>query len=516
MREPTLEDVSRAEVSTDGKIRDFLAMYGSLECVVTRTGAVFLVEDKNTPRRVVKALLELVGQVHRAKRLVMVTPLDYQKWNGEHKPQSGRAVASERREANKTVQYVFERAIDARASDVYLDIYREHSSLAFRTYGFKRDVQEFGREDGKALARSMWSMGQSTQYDESGTCDTTFEVEHGGKMYRVRGNSMKDVRGNSVVCRVRDPSFVLSLEDSGYSDDQVEDIRRMCAAPGGLILITGETNSGKSTTLASLMASLPASQKVIEVADPVEVEMAHVTHVEINHYHEDAEEQFQGVLAALVRQNPDTLVLGEIRDGQTAAAAETMAIQGKRVFSTLHTQTCASAIPRLANLGVSESLLGTRSFLAGIVNQNLVPVVCPSCGLAGHPEPDAERRYRVLFGEGAPLRYINEKGCDECRGGVSGQTLVAEVYPLCVEREGRAHAFIADGKLAQLEAYMRKGAVGGRGCETKHQHAASKIAAGLVDPVETERIIGELHPTDVAEVANVVALPNRGRERAER
>ena len=144
-------------------------------------------------------------------------------------------------------------------------------------------------------------------------------------------------------------------------------------APGGLILITGETNSGKSTTMAALMDSSSRNQRMIEIADPCEVEFDHCTHVELDHYRDDAGEAFKNILAATVRQNPDALVLGEIRDEITAQAAQNMAIQGKRVFSTLHTQSCVAAIPRLASFGVDHHLLSLREFIAGIVNQNLVP-----------------------------------------------------------------------------------------------------------------------------------------------
>ena len=408
---------------------------------------------------------------------------------------------------------MFGRAVEERASDVYLDVRRDRALLAFRTYGFKRPFDEISRDDGLALARSIWALGTNAQFDESGVCDVAFDFEHGGRLYRIRGNSMKEVRGNSVVCRVRDPSFVLPLGKSGYAPVQVRQIERMCRAPGGLILITGETNSGKSTTLASLMAAMPATQKVIEVADPVEVVMNHVTHVEIEHYGDDAEQRLRENLAALVRQNPDTLVLGEIRDEASATAAKDMAIQGKRVLSTLHTQSCVAAVPRLVNLGVPPSLLGARAFLAGIVNQNLFPVVCPSCGLAKHPDPNVDARYRSLFGD--RVRFLNATGCDGCRDGVVGQTLVAEVYPLCLDRSGRAHDLVGAGRLAELERYMRRNGADGHGCISKHRHAAGKVATGEIDPEQTERIIGEFGGEDLedrcGELVELRRLGSRGR-----
>lgn len=490
-----LQDVRAGDECTDRAVREFLRVHGGrLECVVAADGTVFAVRG-GLSRRVGRALLNMVRGSLGAARLVEVTPLDYAQWKEANRPRLGAAAAVARNPANRTVEFVFGRAVEERASDVYLDVRRDRAALAFRIYGFRRPFDELSRDDGLALARSIWALGTNAQFDESGVCDVAFDFEHAGRQYRIRGNSMKEVRGNSVVCRVRDPSFVLPLEESGYAPAQVRQIARMCRAPGGLILITGETNSGKSTTLASLMAAMPATQKVIEVADPVEVVMDHVSHIEIERYGEGAEQRLIQNLAALVRQNPDTLVLGEIRDAPSARAAKDMAIQGKRVLTTLHAQSCVAAVPRLANLGVPRSLLGAHAFLAGIVNQNLVPVVCGSCGLAGHPDPVVDARYRTLFGE--RVRFVNAAGCGECYGGVAGQTLVAEVYPFCLDRTGTSHDLIGAGRLVELERYMRRNGADCNGCMSKHQHAAAKAAAGEIDPEYTERIIGEFNGEDV-------------------
>ena len=500
-----LEDLQPAEQCTDSEVKNFLAAQGGrLECVVSADGTVFSVEGA-LHRRVARALLQCVEERVGRAEIVEVTPTEFGRWLHRARPRSAAEQVAASKEANNTVQYIFGAAIERKASDVYLDIRDGHAAVAFRTFGFSRPFERFSREAGMELATAIWAQGDNTQFEAGRVCDVAFDFEHEGRGYRIRGNSMKEVRGNSVVCRIRDPSFVLPLEDSGYAPEQVRQIQRMCRAPGGLILITGETNSGKSTTLGSLMAAMPPTQKIIEVADPVEVLMEHVTHVEIQHYGEDAAEKLEESLTALVRQNPDTLVLGEIRDRATAEAAQRMANQGKRVLSTLHTQSCAAAIPRLVDLGVSAPLLAVRAFLAGIVNQNLVPVVCPSCGLDRHGVGMTDARHRSRFGDG--VRFVNEEGCERCDHGVAGQTLVAEVYPLCLDREGRAHRHIGEGKLAALEAYMKNRKAGHGGYLTKHEHAGEKIKAGLIDPEHTERIIGEFDVGDLdRDDSNLVSM----------
>lgn len=501
-----LEDVGAADVATDDRIRSFLRMHEGLQCVVTRQGTCFVVAGQDR-ERVVRGLSEVVARRLGRVRVVAVSPLDYQIWQGARRAESvaARPDAAAERARNLSVEHVVGQAVDAGASDLYLDVLEKlgQSRLAFRTFGIKEEIRRFAYEEGDVLARAMWALGNAT-YDPSWTCDASFDIDHGGKTYRVRANSLREFRGNAIVCRVLDPSFRLPLEESGYSGVQIGHIRRMCLAPGGIVLVSGETNSGKSTTLGSLLDGLPRTQKIVAIEDPVEIVRDHVNHVQMDRHHSDAATRARKLLAALVRQNPDSLMVGEVRDAATAAAIQDTAIQGKRVFTTVHAQSCAASIPRLANLGVDRSLLGLASFLAGVINQNLVPVVCPSCGLDRHPDEVRDRRYRGLFGSG--IRFRNEAGCDACRRGVCAQTLVAEVFPLCLDRGGEAQELIAAGRLAALERYMRETGVEGQRCERKHEHAAMKVRAGEIDPELTETIIGEFHRDDVASTDEVVGL----------
>ena len=403
---------------------------------------------------------------------------------------SGSETVRAARQANLAVDHVLGLAIDARASDFYLDIRNldDVAILSIRTYGLVREIERMTAQAGKEIATGLFSRSENDSWEDITPSDTSFSHWHAGKLYRVRANSLPEVRGAALSCRIRDPQFVLPLGEAGYNPRQQGYITRMCRSPGGLILITGETNSGKSTTLASLMKDTPRGQRMIEIADPVEVEFPNVTHCEIDHRREDPEAFFARVLASTVRQNPDALVLGEIRDERTARAAQNMAIQGKRVFSTLHTQSCVAAIPRLTNLGIDPHLLTLREFIAGIVNQNLVPLVCPDCCRGEPADPALSDRYRALFGDAA--RYVNPDGCGPgnpgCVGGVVGQTLVAEVLPLGLDRE-EAHQLIAGNRLWELQNYMqRKFSV-----QTKQEHARDKVLSGLIDPELTEAIIGE-------------------------
>ena len=441
--------------------------------------------------------------------IVYVEPLDFRRKASltTQRPKSGSQKAKDVLEANLTVDSVLNRAIEMNASDFYLDIRDdgEIAVLSMRTYGIVVEIDRFTNDQGKEIARGLYTKSGRDSWEEINPCDTSFSHYNQGKLYRVRANSVPEIRGASLSCRVRDPSFVLDLETAGYSPLQKEHIQRICRTPGGLILVTGETNSGKSTTLASLMKDTPRGQRMIEIADPVEVEFDNVTHCEIDHKRKDPKEFFLRLLSSTVRQNPDALVLGEVRDPETASAAQNMAIQGKRVFTTLHTQSCVASIPRIINLGVDAHLVTLPEFIAGIVNQNLVPVVCPDCFRKEASDEGLRERYRKLFGDQA--RYVNPEGCGpdnpKCIRGIVGQTLVAEVYPLGLDRK-MAHQIIAAGELWKLPEYMAEEF----GVQSKQDHARDKVLAGTIDPELTEAIIGEWKDPDVKTFSPAPSSPS--------
>ncbi len=480
-----LQTLDPKKLCKESAVTSYLASTPTLKAVVSEDGRCFVATS--THPRIANYLLAQVRHVLGNAEQIQVSPIAIDQWLSRHRPKSSTAGSGQKNQVNDKLNYVLHRAIEEGASDIYLDIGSHKTRLAFRKYGLKRLVEEYDRELGLALARSMWALASTGNFEENAPCDCSFSIRYRGREYWVRGNSLPDVRGPHLVCRLRDPGFTLSLDALGYSPQQHRQIEKMYSIPNGLLLVTGATNSGKSTTLSGLMSRLPDTQKIIEIADPVEVYMDHVTHVELNRYHRDAAEIFARVQASLVRQNPDTLILGEIRDSITASAATSMAIQGKSVYSTLHAPSCLTTIPRLQHLGVDAGLLGLQGFLIGVINQSLVPKPCPHCGLDKHQNPEQQARYRDLFGSGP--RHINPSGCSNCFGGVVGQTLVAEIYPFALDRTSTVYSLIDRRDFVGIERYMKSTL----NIQTKHQHAAIKIADGTIAPAETEQLIGEFH-----------------------
>lgn len=466
-----------------------------LKAIVTTTGNYYVAAGalKGRFRVYFEQTLKRLGL---NPRLFEVADFDLNNWFDTHQTKNAQEQLQDKKEANTDMAHILGQAIKQNASDIYLDIGAENAELSFRVFGGKRHQDILSAENATSIVRSMWAQANTGSFEAKNPCDCAFPFDFLGRKYRIRCNSVPDVRGPHIVCRVRDPEYILPLSESGYSAHQIATIEQICSVPGGLIIISGETNSGKSTTLASFMSWLPTTQKVIEIADPVELILKGITHIELNRYHEDAAEIFNRIQAAIVRQNPDTLVLGEIRDSITASAATSMAIQGKRVYSTLHAPSCNASIPRLETLGINSDLLQLREFLAGIINQNLVPLICKKCA---HDMPIAltKTARKNVFKNHPELtqsfRYINPEGCEHCIEGITGQTLVAEVYPLGLDRSGEAQQLIAQKNYGGLGQYMVKKF----NLQTKHQHAAQKVIDGQIPLIETERIIGAFSEEDL-------------------
>ena len=473
----------------------------SFDAAVTKDHVVFYVRSKEFAR-LLNHLFRLVRRYAGQEiTKIQVSPVEFDNWKNSTKGIVGNtksgviespSTATSKIEAN--LDWVFNQAIEGRASDVYLFINETGTRLEMKTHGYKRHICNFDPGQGYQLVNKMWSMGKST-YDKSKPCDASFSHDYKEQVYRVRANSLRtNDGGNTIACRIRDPKEIRPINELGYCPEQVAAIADMCAAAGGLILFTGATNSGKSTSVTSLMYMIPDTDHVIEMADPIEIEMGHITQVNIDRHHKDHIEMFNAMLGSLVRQNPDVLVLGEIRDQRSAEAATNMAIQGKRVYSTLHTTTAPGVFSRLSGLGVPDHVLAMPDFISGIVSQNLVPVACTACGLDYAGGLELYGDFEMKKTEGLQLdnlRFINPEGCKDCMNGTSGQTLVAEVHPL-VRDTGAVHEIIEAKKFHQLGAYMRKH----HDVITKHEHAIGKMNCGEIDPIASFKIIGLLPSFD--------------------
>lgn len=381
----------------------------------------------------------------------------------------------------RQVLSVLHAAVDNQASDVHVRIRDHNCEVLFRIYGMLNSYQKYSRPVGLRLVRACFNHFARTHKDFSEflPMDGVFYFDYKNMRYGVRMNLMNEVRGCTMVMRIRGTDSHITLSESGYTDTQFAMVRTAMRQSAGLMLLCGPTNSGKSTTLSNLLGEVTIERNVISIEDPVEIKFELIAHIDLSK--QPKEVSLQDLLACTVRQDPDMLVLAEIRDIKTARYAENMSLQGRFVASTLHAENIAAIPMRLLRLGMEEANFFVPGFFNILVAQSLVPLNCTHCCLDRHTDKTMEKRYRTLFKGSTDLRYRNVGGCTHCHKGIVGRTLLAEV--LLVDREIRALFKQCD--YDGINDYMRANNISSR-----HQHAQAKIGLGLIDPELVEERIG--------------------------
>lgn len=469
----------------DADIHQYLRSHPGLHALVDLNDCIFSVKVQVADTRARRMLHELkrIVQKKTDQKVVTreITESVYTTVTHKQRLKPERAV-SEGKDGNRLVEELLNMAIERGASDIHFRAWRCGSTTLLRINQILYPVSK-GVEYTHAI-RTIRAIFTAEQYgaghfEPDDICDGSFQYPYQGGVYMVRLNTVNDVRGTTMVVRIRNPHEIIDINQAGLHHSQLASIEQIMALNGGLMIFTGPTNSGKSTSTTALVSKIPIERYVLEIGDPIEVYLPTVTHVELSREGEGAEARIARTFAATVRQDTDVLVLGEIRDILTAKASESMAIQGKFVLSTMHTESVITAVPRMIELGISEDVIHAPGFLVGLVSQKLIPVNCPECATS-QPMQDRVRHHyyqQHLLGNGRDegrLRYRNPEGCEACNHtGVGGQTLVAEV--LEINREVRT--LIAQRHYDLIEDYMWEKRI-----LNKHRHALIKIREGLLDP----------------------------------
>jgi type IV pilus assembly protein PilB len=273
-----------------------------------------------------------------------------------------------------------------------------------------------------------------------------------GRPIDLRVSTMPGRHGEKVVIRVIDSrASLVPLERLGMGAALLERWRGVVARPNGIVLVTGPTGSGKSTTLYSALASLNGSDRNIStVEDPVEATLPGVNQFQVN---DRAGFTFSAALRAMLRQDPDVIMVGEIRDAETAQTAVQAALTGHLVFSTLHTNDAVSAVTRLVNIGIEPFLVA--AVVRGVLAQRLVRRICPHCRESYEPEPHVREAVLEHATGAAPAMLARGAGCSRCRG--SGFAGRVGVFELLVPDEAFTTAVARGATLQELAATARAG-----------------------------------------------------------
>ncbi len=319
---------------------------------------------------------------------------------------------------------IIERAIQERASDVHLEPLEDSARVRYRIDGVLREVMTVPPETHPALVSRLKLMAEMDISERRAPQDGHFRLRRDGIDIDLRVATLPTIYGEKVAMRLLDKGRVITaLDGLGMAPATLELYRRLIRAPFGLLLASGPTGSGKTTTLlATLTALNDPAKNVVTIEDPVEYEVAGVNHTQVN---ERAGYTFARGLRAIVRQDPNIIMVGEIRDPDTADTAVGAALTGHLVLSTIHTNDAAGAVARLLDMGVEPFLIA--SALVGVVGQRLVRVLCPRCRSPEDLDPDAPERFALGLGKGRVTVY-RAIGCPGCGGqGYHGRTGLFEV-----------------------------------------------------------------------------------------
>lgn len=360
------------------------------------------------------------------------------------------------------------------ASDIHVSPGEENVLVRFRIDGDLRDHLSFPKEGYSAVcARLKISSGMNvaeTHLPQDGRMSFSFY----GKEYDVRVSSFPTIHGETFVLRILVHDCPFAFESLGYRPSEQAAVKRMLAKPG-LVLITGPTGCGKSTTLACFLLMLATrSRHIVTIEDPVEYIVSGTDQLSLP---SDGRLRFADALRSVLRQDPDILMVGEIRDEETARTAVRAAITGRLLLSTLHTSDTAAAIPRLRDLGIHDGFLADA--LSGVIAQRLVRRLCPHCR---RPYMiDAKEASRLGLKEGTTL--FRAAGCERCGGrGTVGRTAVHEV----LEVSDRIRDGIRKGCSASELAFLARE----DGMKTLRENAEALLLSGEIDKTEYCRVCG--------------------------
>ncbi len=332
----------------------------------------------------------------------------------------------------RLVNLLIEGALAAEASDIHIEPFEDTLRVRYRVDGLLYDQESPPRRLQAALSSRIKIMAELNIAERRLPQDGRIRVTAQGRRVDIRVSTVPTIHGESIVMRLLDRSSVfLPFDGLGFSSRTADAFDTLIRRPHGILLVTGPTGSGKTTTLYAALDKINRSDlKIITVEDPVEYQLKGVNQIPVR---PKIGLSFASGLRHIVRQDPDVIMVGEIRDLETAEIAIQAALTGHLVFSTLHTNDAPGAVTRLQDMGCEPYLVS--SVLNGVLAQRLVRRICRSCRAPDHPDPADLLAIGVTDTTGGEL--FRGKGCDECRGtGYRGRTGIYELFRVTDEARG--------------------------------------------------------------------------------
>ena len=382
----------------------------------------------------------------------------------------------------KMVNLIMQRAIETKASDIHIEPFEQTLKVRLRVDGVLQEIDAPNVKSTAAVISRIKIMAKLNIAERRLPQDGRIKVQMLGKELDLRVSSIPTMYGESVVIRLLDKeNTVLDFAGLGFAGRHLQQFIDVLSQPHGIILITGPTGSGKSTTMYAALKQLNTPErKIITVEDPVEYQMEGVNQIQ-------AKPQigltFASALRSIVRQDPDVIMIGEMRDLETARIAVQSALTGHLVLSTLHTNDAAGGITRLLDMGLEEYLL--TSTVNGILAQRLVRKLCPVCkvGAIADPEIVKELRLQRFAPEGDIILY-KPVGCSACAGmGYRGRLAIIEFLPMTDPVRKLIMAHEEAGAIQKLAV--------AEGMQTLYENGLVKVIQGITTLEEVMRVTTE-------------------------
>jgi general secretion pathway protein E len=382
----------------------------------------------------------------------------------------------------KMVNLIMQRAIETKASDIHIEPFEQSLKVRLRVDGVLQEIDAPPVKSTAAVISRIKIMAKLNIAERRLPQDGRIKVQMLGKELDLRVSTIPTMYGESVVIRLLDKeNTVLDFTALGFAGRHLQLFLDILALPHGIILITGPTGSGKSTTMYAALKQLNTSaRKIITVEDPVEYQMEGINQIQ-------AKPQigltFAMALRSIVRQDPDVIMIGEMRDLETARIAVQSALTGHLVLSTLHTNDAAGGVTRLLDMGLEEYLL--TSTVNGILAQRLVRKLCPACKESYIPSPELVNELRLRrFTANDTITLYKPVGCPPCNGmGYRGRMAIIEFLPMTDPIRKLIMAHEESGAIQKLAV--------AEGMQTLYENGLDKVVQGITTLEEVMRVTSE-------------------------
>ncbi|MHB8791674.1 MAG: GspE/PulE family protein [Desulfobulbaceae bacterium] len=382
------------------------------------------------------------------------------------------------------VNHLFNYALDQRASDIHIEPKRDACLVRFRIDGVLHNIYKLPKAVHSAITSRVKTLSRLDIAEKRRPQDGRIKVGQGEESpdVEIRVSTVPVAFGEKTVLRILDPEVIFQdLNELGFSRRDAVVFNSFTGSPHGIIFVTGPTGSGKSTTLYSTLKKLATPEKnIVTVEDPVEMVYDEFNQIAVQ---TQIDVTFSTILRNILRQDPDIIMIGEIRDLETATYAIQAALTGHLVFSTLHTNDAVSSILRLEDLGLEPFLIA--STMLGALAQRLVRKICPQCAESYSVEAEDLKRMGFPATDKGPIELRRGKGCHHCRGtGYSGRCAIFEIFPMSDQMKKLVATKASDAELRQVAVR--------EGMTTLREDAWAKVRKGVTTVEEALRVTSDL------------------------